>query len=67
MVDQTGNGKNFYRVGLVLEEGQIERLGGAAIVPGMPIEAFLETQAHSVLSYLLQPLANQIMRAFRER
>lgn len=66
VVDQA-NGKSFYRVGLVLDDGQIERLGGAAIVPGMPIEAFLETQAHSVLSYLLQPLANQVMRAFRER
>lgn len=61
-------GRSFYRLGLALDPGEVERLKGkaSAIVPGMPIEAFLETGEHTVLSYLVQPLASQITRAFRE-
>ncbi|WP_179285833.1 HlyD family type I secretion periplasmic adaptor subunit [Haematobacter missouriensis] len=63
-----GAERNFYRLGLELEPRQLERLGRqASIVPGMPIEAFLETGEHTVMSYLVQPLANQILHAFRER
>lgn len=58
--------RSFYRLNLVLEEGEIARLKEAALVPGMPVEAFLETGEHTVMSYLLQPLASQILRAFRE-
>lgn len=63
-----GGERNFYRLALELEPGQIERLDRqAVIVPGMPIEAFLETGEHTVMSYLVQPLANQILHTFRER
>ena len=64
-----GTEHNFYRLGLELEPGQLERLNekSSAIVPGMPIEAFLETGEHTVMSYLVQPLVSQIMHAFRER
>ena len=62
-----GKEHNFYRLGLELAPGEIERLdAGTSIVPGMPIEAFLETGEHTVMSYLLQPLAGQILRTFRE-
>ncbi|KFI26999.1 HlyD family type I secretion periplasmic adaptor subunit [Haematobacter massiliensis] len=66
---QGGTERNFYRLGLELEPGQLERLNekSSAIVPGMPIEAFLETGEHTVMSYLVQPLVSQIMHAFRER
>lgn len=58
--------KSFYRLGLVLEDGEIERLKNVAVIPGMPVEAFLETGEQTVMSYLLQPVVSQIMRAFRE-
>lgn len=62
-----GKEHNFYRLGLELAPGEIERLeAGTSVVPGMPIEAFLETGEHTVMSYLLQPLAGQILRTFRE-
>ncbi len=35
-------------------------------VPGMPVEAYLETGARSVLSWLVTPLADHLDRAFRE-
>ena len=38
----------------------------AAAVPGMPVEAFIQT-ASARSSYLVKPLGDQIARAFRER
>jgi len=33
----------------------------------MPVEAFVKTQARTVMSYLVRPLQDQVMRAFREK
>ena len=33
----------------------------------MPVEAFLQILDRTVLSYLVKPLEDQIMKAFRER
>ena len=37
------------------------------LVPGMPVEAFISTHERTALSYLMKPLSDQVMRAFRER
>jgi HlyD family secretion protein len=37
------------------------------LVPGMPAEAFIATHERTALSYLMKPLSDQVMRAFRER
>ena len=37
------------------------------LVPGMPVEAFIATHERTALSYLLKPVSDQVMRAFRER
>jgi hypothetical protein len=36
------------------------------LVPGMPVDTFLETSERTVLSYLVKPLRDQIMKAFRD-
>jgi hypothetical protein len=33
----------------------------------MPADAFIRTRPRTVLSYLMQPVTNQLSRAFRER
>jgi membrane fusion protein, type I secretion system len=33
----------------------------------MPVEAFIKTGDRRVISYLVKPLQDQIMRSFRER
>ncbi len=43
------------------------RLGSVKLVPGMPVEVFVETDERRVLSYLVKPLHDQIARAFREK
>lgn len=39
---------------------------GVVLTPGMPVEAFIETEKRSALSYVLKPLTDQIRHAFRE-
>jgi HlyD family secretion protein len=47
--------------------GEIKRLGDVKLTPGMPVEAFVETGERTMLSYLVKPLRDQLMRAFREK
>ena len=60
-------GASFYTLRLTVTAEQIARLGGVRLVPGMPVEAFMRTEDRSVLSYLVKPLRDQVVRAFRER
>jgi HlyD family secretion protein len=46
---------------------EIAKLGEVRLIPGMPVEAFVQTGDRTMLSYLFKPLRDQLMRAFRER
>lgn len=59
-------GQKYYRVTLAVSPEELARLDGHKILPGMPIEAFLQTGDRTVLSYLIRPLSDQIRRAFRD-
>jgi hypothetical protein len=39
----------------------------SALLPGMPVEIFVETGERTFAQYLLQPLELRVNRAFRER
>ena len=39
----------------------------AQAVPCMPVETFVQTGERTVMSYLVKPLHDQVMKAFRER
>jgi HlyD family secretion protein len=45
----------------------VARLKDIRIVPGMPVEAFIQTHERTPLQYLLKPLRDQVARTFRER
>ncbi|MGB7321046.1 MAG: HlyD family type I secretion periplasmic adaptor subunit [Albidovulum sp.] len=57
---------SYYRAEVVLDADQISRLGGEAILPGMPVEVFIRTGERTPMAYLLKPLAEYFNRAFRE-
>jgi len=57
----------LYQVRISLPEQEVQRLGNLRLVPGMPVEAFIQTLARTPLEYLLKPLREQIGRTFRER
>ena len=52
-----------------LEDALVEvaRLGDVKLIPGMPVEAFVQTGDRTLMSYLVKPLRDQLMRAFREK
>jgi HlyD family secretion protein len=58
--------QRFYRVSLAIPPSELARLGDREVLPGMPIEAFLQTGTRKVLSYLTRPLTDNLRRAFRE-
>src|SRR3954447_24969346 len=60
-------GIKFYTVRIGLTEVEIARLGGVKLVPGMPVEGFIQTGERTVLSYLTKPLTDQALKAFREK
>jgi len=59
-------GQRFYRVEVTVPPEELARLGDAALLPGMPVEAFLQTGNRSILSYLVKPFTDQMAHAFRE-
>jgi multidrug efflux pump subunit AcrA (membrane-fusion protein) len=59
-------GIQFYLARISLAAGELHRLGGKALVPGMPADVMIETDRRSVMTYLTKPLSDQIARAFRE-
>ncbi|MEP9353011.1 HlyD family type I secretion periplasmic adaptor subunit [Xanthobacter sp. KR7-65] len=59
------SGQPFYLVRVALRERERARLAGKALVPGMPVEAFIRTGSRTALAYLVKPVEDQLMRAFR--
>lgn len=60
-------GMSYYTVRIGLPPSEIARLGDVRLVPGMPVETFVQTGERTVISYLVKPLYDQITRAFREK
>ena len=60
-------GGSYYTARLALAPGALAALGDPRLLPGMPVEAYIETPLRTVLSYLTRPLSDQVRRAFRER
>jgi HlyD family secretion protein len=60
-------GQNHYTVRIAISPEEIARLGEVRVIPGMPIEAFIQTGERTLLSYLAKPLQDQLHRAFREK
>jgi HlyD family secretion protein len=60
-------GVSFFTVRISMTGAEIARLGDVKLSPGMPVEAFVHTGDRTVLSYLVKPMHDQLMRAMREK
>jgi membrane fusion protein, type I secretion system len=60
-------GQSYYTVRIAMAADQVERLGDVKLLPGMPVEAFVQTGDRTMWSYLMKPLHDQFVRAFREK
>ncbi|MDE2377964.1 HlyD family type I secretion periplasmic adaptor subunit [Bradyrhizobium sp.] len=58
---------SYFTVQVVLPDEERRRLGGLQLVPGMPAEIFMQTGSRTMMSYLLQPITEQMHRAFVEQ
>ncbi|WP_417834228.1 HlyD family type I secretion periplasmic adaptor subunit [Thalassospira xiamenensis] len=59
-------GETYYNVRVKIAGGEMEKLDGQGLMPGMPVETFIATGDRTALSYLAKPLTDQFARAFRE-
>jgi HlyD family secretion protein len=60
-------GQSYYTIRIAMAADQLERLGDVKLLPGMPVEAFVQTGERTMFSYLMKPLHDQVVRAFREK
>lgn len=66
LTDEAGD-RPYYRAEIRLADGEAAKLPeGLALVPGMPVDAFIRTAERSPLAYLIKPLADYFNKAFRE-
>jgi HlyD family secretion protein len=64
--DQQSN-TSSYTIRVVLPDEERRRLAGQQLVPGMPAEVFVQTGSRSMMSYVFEPINDQMRRAFVEQ
>lgn len=63
---QENTGQTFYRAEIVLKPEELAKLSGLTLLPGMPVEAFIQSGERTPMAYLLKPFTDYFARAFRE-
>lgn len=59
-------GVAYYTAELLPLEGELQKIEGREIVPGMPVESYIRTGDRTPMNYLLKPLTDYLNKAFRE-
>ena len=62
---KTGN--SFYTLRINAPDSELARLNGLRLLPGMPVESFIQTGERTVITYLTKPLWDQVHKAWREK
>ena len=60
-------GASYYTIRIAVPPSEIARLDAPKLVPGMPVEVFIQTTIRTVVSYFVRPFQDQIAKAFREK
>lgn len=56
----------YYQVEVSIMPDELQKRPDLALVPGMPVEVYVQTGDRTPMAYLLKPLADYFNRAFRE-
>ncbi len=59
-------GQPYFTVKIALAPGERAKLGEKQLVPGLPADVFIRGESRRVITYLTQPLRDQMAFAFRE-
>lgn len=66
LVDESTS-ESYYLTKIEVQPEELKKLGpDVALVPGMPVEAFIETEPRTIADYLLDPIIRSMQRSFRE-
>ncbi|HMN38529.1 MAG TPA: HlyD family type I secretion periplasmic adaptor subunit [Hyphomicrobium sp.] len=60
-------GISYFTANLEILDGELSKLDGHKLVPGMPAEVQITTVSRTALSYLVKPMEDAFSKAFRER
>ncbi len=58
-------GQSYYLVRIAMRADGLIDLVELKLTPGMPVEAFIQTGKHTLLSYLVKPLHDQLLQGYR--
>ncbi len=65
--EDEARGYSYYRAEIELKEGEMAKLPeGTVLIPGMPVESYIRTADRSPIAYLVKPLSDYFIKAFRE-
>ncbi len=59
--------QSFYSGRIRLPASEAAKLGSHRLRPGMPAEAYIQSDSRSAMSYFIRPITDNFARAFRER
>ncbi|MGA1830112.1 HlyD family type I secretion periplasmic adaptor subunit [Rhizobium wenxiniae] len=62
--EQTG--ETWYSARIAISPQERVKLGELALIPGMPVEAYIKAEPRTALAYLIKPISDQMERAMRE-
>ena len=54
------SGQSFFSAKIAIKASELKKLGGKKLTPGLPAEVFIQGKKRRVITYLTQPLADQI-------
>ncbi len=65
-IDNPAAGTAYYLARVELDANEMARLDGIELIPGMPVEAMINTGSRTLLGYLWEPVSESVARSFRE-
>ena len=66
IVTDNRTGVQFYTAEATPNLGETAKLGDKALLPGMPVEVYIQTGSHSPLAYILKPFTDYFAPAMKE-
>lgn len=61
------SGQSYYLIRIAADATALKAARLPPLVPGMPVESFIQTHERTALSFIVKPLQDQFMRVFREQ
>ena len=65
-IENPAAGTSYYLARVEIDPSQVGLLDGVELIPGMPVEAMINTGSRTLLGYLWEPVSESVTRSFRE-